>query len=64
MTNLDNFLKEVDYALNILLKDGSKSKDKKLNKADKEQSQRVIRVNHMGEICAQGLYRGQALLKR
>ena len=61
MTILDNFLKEVDYALNILLKkDSSKSKDKKLNKADKRQSQRVMRVNHMGEICAQGLYRGQA----
>ena len=38
----------------------SSSKDEKLNADEKKQSQRVMRVNHMGEVCAQALYRGQA----
>ena len=38
----------------------SSSKDEKLSADEKKQSQRVMRVNHMGEVCAQALYRGQA----
>ena len=61
MLNMDNFLKEVDYALDILHKHSkSNSEDKLLTNDDKKQSQRVMRVNHMGEVCAQALYRGQA----
>ena len=61
MLNMDNLLKEVDYALDILHKRSkSASTDKLLTDNEKKQSQRVMRVNHMGEVCAQGLYRGQA----
>ena len=58
---MDNFLKEVDYALEVLDNhSNSFSKDEKLSADEKKQSQRVMRVNHMGEVCAQALYRGQA----
>ena len=61
MLNMDNFLKEVDYALEVLDNHSkSFSKDEKLSADEKKQSQRVMRVNHMGEVCAQALYRGQA----
>ena len=61
MPKLDNLIKELDYALNILFEQvGTNERDNQLNNNDKKQSQRVMRVNHMGEICAQGLYRGQA----
>ena len=62
MLNMDNFLKEIDYALEVLENhSNSSSKDEKLSADEKKQSQRVMRVNHMGEVCAQALYRGQAL---
>ena len=61
MLNMDNFLKEVDYALEVLdNQSNSSSKDEVLSTDEKKQSQRVMRVNHMGEVCAQALYRGQA----
>ena len=61
MLNLDNFLKEVDYALEVLdNRSNSSSKDENLGAIEKKRSQRVMRVNHMGEVCAQALYRGQA----
>ena len=59
---MDNFLKEVDYMLDILhIRSKSAFADKLLTNDEKKQSQRVMRVNHMGEVCAQALYRGQAL---
>ena len=61
MLNIDNFLKEVDYALEVLdNQSNSSSEDEVLSTDEKKQSQRVMRVNHMGEVCAQALYRGQA----
>ena len=61
MLNMDNFLKEVEYALEVLdSHSNSSSKDEVLSADEKKQSQRVMRVNHMGEVCAQALYRGQA----
>ena len=61
MLNMDNFLKELDYALEVLHnQSSSSSKDESLSTDEKKQSQRVMRVNHMGEVCAQALYRGQA----
>ena len=61
MLNMDNFLKEVEYALEVLDNhSNSTSKDEVLSADEKKQSQRVMRVNHMGEVCAQALYRGQA----
>ena len=62
MHNLDNILKEIDYAINIIFESKySNNEDTQLNDRDKTKSQRVMRVNHMGEVCAQALYRGQAL---
>lgn len=43
---------EVSYDLNH---------DKELSLSEKRRSGRLMRVNHCGEICAQGLYLGQAL---
>ncbi len=62
MLNIDKVLKEIDYALEILEK-GTCDSDLEtgLDVSDKKQSERVMRVNHMGEICAQALYRGQAV---
>tara|TARA_B100001057_G_C22454880_1_gene796513 strand:- start:33 stop:638 length:606 start_codon:yes stop_codon:yes gene_type:complete len=65
MPKLDKFIKELDYALNIIFEQvGTENRDNNLNDEDRKQSQRVMRVNHMGEICAQGLYRGQALTSK
>ncbi|HCK75571.1 MAG TPA: demethoxyubiquinone hydroxylase family protein [Gammaproteobacteria bacterium] len=35
-----------------------------LSEADKRESVRLMRVNHVGEVCAQALYEGQALTAR
>ena len=62
MPSLDNILKELDYAIDVL--HNSRLSDKletNLTNDDQKQSQRVMRVNHMGEVCAQALYRGQAM---
>ena len=62
MPNLDNILKEIDYAINVIFESkNSNNEDNQLNDREKTKSQRVMRVNHMGEVCAQALYRGQAL---
>ena len=61
MPNLDKILKEIDYALNVLFEPvKTDTRDVDLNLNDRKVSQRVMRVNHMGEVCAQALYRGQA----
>ena len=61
MPNIDNILKEIDYALNVLFEPVKTDiRDVNLKSNDKKVSQRVMRVNHMGEVCAQALYRGQA----
>ena len=62
MLSLDNILKELDYAIDILHNSGlSDGLETNLTNEDQKQSQRVMRVNHMGEVCAQALYRGQAM---
>ena len=62
MPNLDNILKEIDYALNVLFEPTkTEAKDLELNNEAKKESQRVMRVNHMGEVCAKAIYRGQAI---
>jgi len=62
MLSLDNILKELDYAINVLHNLGlSDEFETNLTDEDQKQSQRVMRVNHMGEVCAQALYRGQAM---
>ena len=62
---LDNIINEIEYALDCIYNQSnlpSKSTDDKpvLNKKEAKISEKVMRINHMGEICAQGLYRGQA----
>ena len=62
---LDNIINEIEYALDCIYNQSnlpSKSTDDKpvLNNKEAKISEKVMRINHMGEICAQGLYRGQA----
>lgn len=62
MVSLDNILEELDYAIDVLHNTGSSDVlETNLTDEDQKQSQRVMRVNHMGEVCAQALYRGQAM---
>ena len=62
MQSLDNILKELDYAIDVLHNSRlSDELETNLTNNDQKQSQRVMRVNHMGEVCAQALYRGQAM---
>ena len=62
MPSLDNILKELDYAIDVLHNSRlSDELETNLTNDDQKQSQRVMRVNHMGEVCAQALYRGQAM---
>jgi len=35
-----------------------------LNEAEKREAEALMRVNHVGEVCAQALYQGQALTAR
>ena len=62
MPSLDNILRELDYAIDVLHNSRlSDELETNLTNDDQKQSQRVMRVNHMGEVCAQALYRGQAM---
>jgi ubiquinone biosynthesis monooxygenase Coq7 len=66
---IDIVLTELDYAISTIynnnntsnLKAPKKTINKKLDSNNVKKSERVMRINHMGEICAQGLYRGQAV---
>jgi 3-demethoxyubiquinol 3-hydroxylase len=65
-TCLDGFLAEMDSALRTLFKvspsaDENDPAGGKLSGNTRQLSGRLMRVNHAGEIAAQGLYRGQAL---
>jgi 3-demethoxyubiquinol 3-hydroxylase len=40
------------------------TQDAPLDAADREQAAALMRVNHVGEVCAQALYSGQALTSR
>lgn len=71
---LDQLLAELGHALQVL--DGSVAHarpnpagpvsvdDPQLSEAESRHSAGLMRVNHVGEICAQALYRAQALLCR
>ncbi len=71
---IDHFLSHVDRGLRtIFVKPNMKiipsPADKidaniELNRSDQQLSARLMRVNHAGEIAAQGLYHGQALTAR
>jgi len=65
----DKFFIEFDEAINTLSgkvnhraeTPGKDFQDDKLDQKAREESGRLLRVNHCGEICAQALYRGQRL---
>ena len=73
-SRLDGLLAEVGRALRVL--DGSvaheranpagpvAATDPELSQTESRHAAGLMRVNHVGEICAQALYRGQALLCR
>ncbi|OWT74767.1 MULTISPECIES: 2-polyprenyl-3-methyl-6-methoxy-1,4-benzoquinone monooxygenase [unclassified Achromobacter] len=67
---LDNLLGEVDRALQVLSNNASAGRpypagaevaDDPLSAQEKRHAAGLMRVNHVGEVCAQALYRGQAV---
>ena len=65
---IDSFIGEIQYALSTIYDNSvpeAINKDNiKLNKEQTDKSTRIMRINHMGEVCAQALYRGQAAFTR
>ena len=72
MLNIDKFITGFDNALRTLLSPaqtlrpvpGNELPETEMTDAEKNQSAALMRVNHVGEICAQALYQGQALTAR
>jgi ubiquinone biosynthesis monooxygenase Coq7 len=68
----DRLLGEIGRAINVLLAPARASRDVPpsvggelvLSDEERLESSRLMRVNHAGEVAAQALYRGQALLAR
>lgn len=69
----DNLLTEVGHAVQVLTRSAQATRpnpagrfrldtENALSEAQKRHAAGLMRVNHVGEICAQALYRGQALL--
>lgn len=70
-TRLDGLLAEVDRALSVLSGAATAARPYPAHRVENEtalspeqvrQSAGMMRVNHVGEVCAQALYRGQALV--
>lgn len=68
---MDRVIELIDASLRTLTGSSRKSisaqefpEGKKLNEIDSRISASLMRVNHTGEVCAQGLYEGQALVAR
>lgn len=72
MPNIDKFIIGFDNALRTLLTPaqtlrpvpGTGLPEVELTDAEKNETIALMRVNHVGEICAQALYQGQALTAR
>ena len=72
MPNIDKFIIGFDNALRTLLTPaqtlrpvpGAGLPEVELTDAEKNETTALMRVNHVGEICAQALYQGQALTAR
>src|SRR5665647_1094325 len=72
MPNMDKFIIGFDNALRTLLTPaqtlrpvpGTGLPEVELTDAEKNETTALMRVNHVGEICAQALYQGQALTAR
>ncbi len=72
MLNIDKFIIGFDSALRTLLTPattlrsvpGSDLPEAELSESEKKKSTALMRINHVGEVCAQALYQGQALTAR
>lgn len=72
MLNIDKFIIGFDSALRTLLTPaatlrsvpGSDLPEADLSEDEKKKSTALMRINHVGEVCAQALYQGQALTAR
>lgn len=72
MPRIDKFITGFDNALRTLLSPaqtlrpvpGNELPVVEMTDAEKSESAALMRVNHVGEICAQALYQGQALTAR
>lgn len=68
----DKILSQVDNFLSVVFSDISARRENPakdleeplLNASEKKHSAGLMRVNHVGEICAQALYQGQSALSR
>ena len=65
---IDSFLDEIQCALSTIydnsVPEAVNKDNSKLNKEQTDVSTRIMRINHMGEVCTQALYRGQAAFTR
>lgn len=72
MLNVDKLIIGFDNALRTLLAPastvrpvpGKELPENELSDAEKRESAALMRINHVGEVCAQALYQGQALTAR
>jgi len=73
ITLLDRLIGQIDQALHTVFgpaphaaraNPATGKSDPELTAAERELSGRLMRINHVGEICAQALYQGQALTAR
>lgn len=72
MLNIDKLIIGFDSALRTLLTPaitlrsvpGSDLPEADLSENEKKESTALMRINHVGEVCAQALYQGQALTAR
>lgn len=72
MINVDGLIAQVDRALRTVssIADASRASpaeafpEAELTELDRRHAAALMRVNHVGEVCAQALYQGQALTAR
>ncbi len=72
MLNIDRVIIGFDSALRTLLTPaptirsvpGSELPEADLSEMEKKEASALMRINHVGEVCAQALYQGQALTAR
>ncbi len=65
MIELDRGLKTLGHQSDVAAqRPGSTSKEVQLTKARKQHTIGLMRINHTGEVCAQALYNGQAMMAK